>query len=459
MANQKETTFAKKVADFFCSLKLTIFCLISLAVTSIIGTVIQQNKPRGEYVQVYGENLTNVFEKLQIIDMYHAWWFLGLLFLFCVNLISCSIKRLPQIITSVNNPPLTPDESYFKSLTGAKTFDSKLPPDQARERLSNLLGERFAKAKTTKADGTIHLFAQKMPWARFSVYVTHFSILLIFVGAIIGNIWGFKAYVNIVEGTSVDQVWKQGEKNPLKLGFEVRCDDFSVTFYEGGQRPKEFASVLDVIDNGQEVISNRKIVVNDPLSYKGITFYQSSYGSAGAATFKMRVTPKGGSGRIVTGQEGDHIPLPNGGSFAVNGYAAEYQGFGPAVQMHVNTPDGKHGNPFVVFQRHPEFDARRGGDYAFALLEYNELQYTGLQVKKDPGVWVVWTGCFLMIFGSMAAFMLAHRRIWIAIVARGNGCTVRFGGTTHRNRAAFDLYLDELTTEIESTLNAPAGEK
>jgi cytochrome c biogenesis protein len=36
----------------------------------------------------------------------------------------------------------------------------------------------------------MHLFAQKAPWARLGVYVTHLSILIIIVGAIIGNSGG-----------------------------------------------------------------------------------------------------------------------------------------------------------------------------------------------------------------------------------------------------------------------------
>jgi len=57
----------------------------------------------------------------------------------------------------------------------------------------------------------------------------------------------------------------------------VRCDRFEISFYKGGGRPKEFVSELTVIENGQEVMQ-KTIEVNDPLFYKGLTFYQSSYG-------------------------------------------------------------------------------------------------------------------------------------------------------------------------------------
>jgi cytochrome c biogenesis protein len=73
--------------------------------------------------------------------------------------------------------------------------------------------------------------------------------------------------------TSYYFTYGAGERKPL--GFELRVNDFSLTYYDNGA-PKEYRSDLTVIDNGQEVL-NKSIVVNDPLSYKGFTFYQSSY--------------------------------------------------------------------------------------------------------------------------------------------------------------------------------------
>ena len=52
-----------------------------------------------------------------------------------------------------------------------------------------------------------------------------------------------------------------------------------MTFYEGSQRPKDFTSKLTIIDGGKEV-KQKVIEVNDPLQYKGIFIYQSSYGTA-----------------------------------------------------------------------------------------------------------------------------------------------------------------------------------
>ena len=146
------------------------------------------------------------------------------------------------------------------------------------------------------------------------------------------------------------------------------------------------------------------------------------------------------------------MSLPGGYAFAVTGFTPSYQQFGPAVQMHVNSPDGRHGNPFILLKNFPDFDSRRGGVFSFALLDYAQPQFTGLQVKKDPGVWVVWAGCTLLVLGSLVAFFLSHRRIWITLDKHGDRTRVRLCGSAHRNQPAFTLFFDELKKKLKDQL-------
>lgn len=453
MNKQRPNPF-QSLWDFFCSLKLAIFTLIMLAVTSIIGTVIQQGLPQEEYLRIYGETKYRLYQSLDLFDMYHSWWFLALLSLFALNLTCCSIKRLPRIWKTVREPVLTPQDSFYRTLANADEQTVKLSAEEARSRLVQSVGRLFAKPVVNEADGKIHLYAQKMAWARFGVYVTHLSILIIFVGAMIGNLAGFKAYVNIPEGSSVSKVWPRTQgAAPIELGFEVRCDRFQVDFYPGTQRPKEFVSDLVVIDGGQEVVS-KTIEVNDPLSYKGLTFYQASYGAMGDPTFRLQVKNReSGETRELNVRLGDHVPLPDGSALAVTNFTESYQQFGPAAEMHVNTPDGQHGQPFLVFQNFPGFDARRGGEQIVDLLGISQRYYTGLQVAKDPGVWVVWLGCFMMVFGSMAAFFLSHRRIWVTLTPDGGQTGIKVGGSAHRNQPAFEIYFEEFKQKLKEDLN------
>ncbi len=455
--NAKERNGLTAVWDFFCSLKLTIILLILLAVFSIFGTVIQQNLQPAQYREIYGETTYQFLNSLQFFDMYHSWWFFGLLGFFSINLISCSIKRLPRVLKIVKNPVLTPDDTLYRTFSNLEEALVKTPAPEVRDRTAALLKREFSAPVITEKDGKIHLFAQKGAYARFGVYVTHLSILIIFIGAIIGSLWGFKAFVNIPEGKAANKVLLRSGATELPLDFAVRCDDFSVTYYPGTNRPKEFKSLLTILENGQPVseqLTQRPIIVNDPLTYKGITFYQSSYGPAGDPVFNVRVRVREtGETRTYNIRQGQRVELPGGDFFRVAAFTPSFQEFGPAARLEVFPSSGPP-RAFNVLQAHPEFDARRRGEFIFSLLDYQQSYYTGLQVNKDPGVWVVWAGCTLLILGSLIAFFLSHRRIWITIQPVGEKTGIKFGGTAHRNQPGFELFFDDFKKKLKKEISS-----
>lgn len=456
---EKTKSWSDRTWDFLCSLKLTIILLLLLALTSIIGTLIQQNAPAADYIREYGQANYELFRRLQFIDMYHSTWFIGILALFSINLICCSIKNFPRAWKFLKEPMLVAGSGTFKGSANKAEFISKASQQETAERLSALLKKEIGKATLTEKDGKLYLFAQKGIYSRFGAYITHLSILIVMAGAIIGNIWGYKAYVNIVEGSSINQVLSRNGTTPIDLGFTVRCDNFDVSYYPNSMRPKDYNSDLVILENGKEVMSKR-IEVNDPLTYKGITFYQSSYGPAGNAFFKVKVTDNAtGESREIKATQGQHVQLPNGYSFAVTNFTENDRNYGPAMQLHVNTPDGKHGAPFVVWQNFPQFDVKRGGVFSFALLGFDQPQFTGLQVAKDPGVNIVWLGCFLMVFGSMSAFFFSHKRVWVCIEDEENKTKVTVAGNAHRNQPGFSLAFDELQQRIEASLKIESQKK
>ena len=117
---------------------------------------------------------------------------------------------------------------------------------------------------------------------------------------------------------------------------------------------------------------------------------------------------------------------------------------GPAARIEVTRPGGNP-QPFVVFRDFPRFDEERGGDLIFSYEGADEKYYTGLQVAKDPGVWVVWFGCTLMVLGTIMAFVLSHKRIWVR-VSRGH---VTLGGSASKNQGGFQLVFDDLVDKLK----------
>ena len=455
---EKSEDHAEKIWDFFCSLKLTIIILLMLAVLSIIGTVLQQNAPAAEYIEEYGQSNYELFVNLQFVDMYHSWWFIGLLGLFSINLICCSIKNFPRVWKFVREPALIPSAGILKNSANRLETTSKDSKQQLAERLTALLKKEFGAPQQNEEDGKLYLFAQKGIYSRFGAYATHLSILIIMAGAIIGNIWGYKAYINIAEGDSTNKVWSRAGQVPIELGFTVRCDNFDVSYYPNSRRPKDYNSDLVVLENGKE-IERKRIEVNDPLTYKGITFYQSSYGSAGNPYFQIRVT-ENATGKVLNmkANMGQPVKLPNGYAFAISDFTDSGR-FGPAARISVNAPGGKRGTPFMVLKNFPDFDIKRGGTFSFSLVDFKEPQFTGLQVAKDPGVEVVWLGCLLMIFGSLTAFFFSHRRIWICLEEDGGKTKIQIAANAHRNQPGFSLAFDELKLKFDATIENTSPQK
>jgi len=446
----QDRSFIQALWDFFCSLKLAISLLIALAITSIIGTIIPQGQIPPEYIQSISETKFKLYSMLGFFDMYHSWWYILLLYLFTVNLVACSIKRLPRVWKMVTEPALLLDPTLEKTLSQVVTRQVSGTVDEVAGKMGAFLEKHVSRPVVTRKEGEIHLFAQKNPWCRLGVYVTHLSIVIIFVGAIIGSLFGYKGFVNIVEGTMTDTIYTRSEK-PIKLDFALKLEKFSVSFYDSGA-PREFRSVLTVYENGKPVpgLTNRPTIVNDPLTYKGITFYQSSYGMAGEGSlYYFTIRPrKGGEAKQYVARQGEIVRLPNGAGFRVLEATQEVrqvipQFSGPAARVEYFPPGATEPQPpFIVFKNYPQMDEMRGGDFSFIYEGADDKYFTGLQVAKDPGVWVVWFGCALMTIGIIMAFFMSHTRVWVRVEPG----KATLAGTASKNQAAFQQRFEDLTT-------------
>lgn len=455
MTTQKNNV-SKSLNDLFSSLKLTMFLLIMLAIVSIIGTVIPQGNIPEEYIARITPNKLALYKTLGFFDMYHSWWFVLLLSLLNINLIACSWKRLPHIWNIITRPVVTLDSSLEKSMTNRETLSTSIEPEVLKSQLVTFLKNNFATPAVTEVDGTWHLFAQKAPWCRLSVYFVHLSVIIIFIGAIIGSLFGYKGNVNILEGESISSVMSRTGKE-IALNFSLRCEQFSVAKYPNGA-PKEFKSILTVLENGKPVpdYTNVRVIVNDPLTYKGITFYQSSYGNAGNYYFTVSdLDGKNTKKMTVAGQSSEM--LPDGSSIHVLESTDDVSQFaqgvsGPAVQVELHDPAGKT-ERFIVYANHPDLSLKHAQEHGKGpVLLYNGEEkkiFTGLQVAKDPGVEVVWFGCFLMVIGIYAAFFLSHRRVWIRI--QENSVTI--GGNSSKNQSSFQNSFEGLVECLKDELS------
>ena len=449
-AKAKESGFASIISDLFRSLKLTISLLILLAILSIIGTVITQNATRPEYIQRYGFGLYAVFDFFNVFDMYHSLWFKIILLLLVTNLIACSTNRLPGILRQISRESGELEDQMLKAIPYVEKV--QVPnPVKKEENIQSSLKKWFKSVSRIETEKAITLFSEKGRFSRLGVPITHLSIIIILIGGLLGSTLGFKAFVNILEGDTVGQIYERGKDGEIArpLGFSIRCDDFNITYYDLPGRKekhvKEYTSLITILENGKEVLK-KTVKVNHPLHYKGLAFYQSNYGSIHDVALGFQW--KGRKEKTVFKvMEGDTIPVPNTDNFIrVLKYAHDVHNFGEGVQVVLFKPK-KEPQPFWLLKNFPQSDQKRGDEFILTFEGFTEKEYTGLSVTKDPGVWVVWIGCGLMIVGLIVSFFFSHQRVWVRI-SKSPGGEIVVAGSANKNRVAFEKNFGELVEEV-----------
>ncbi|MBI4823434.1 MAG: cytochrome c biogenesis protein ResB [Nitrospirae bacterium] len=509
---KKSKTVLDRIWDFLASVKLAVVLFALIALTSIVGTIIEQQAPFEKNILVieklFGKflapTLYRVFETLGFMDMYHSWWFVALLGLFSANILICSLDRFPRIWKTVREPQRPLEEEHFKSAQIRRALTIKGNLEKAKDKVVKAFksaGFNFSESK--EAHG-YQIYTEKGKFSRLGVYITHLSVLLIFIGAVIGVYFGFKGGLNLPEGTdsavayvrtslseieikerntiltameasngSISQasqklrVSEEHLRTRMKrvgimpLDFAVRCEDFDVEFYGNSDMPKEFKSLLTIIDGGKEVVK-KWITVNDPLKYKGVSFYQSSYGAMDNLLnmqFKFKVTSAAGLSETLSLHQADKFSIPN------TNIEVEVMDFSPALSMDatgraftyaemmqnpaalLKIKDGKDTYMQWSFKRRPDTWLIKGG-HAIELIDIWGAQYTGLQVRQDPGVWMVYLGCIIMSIGLYVAFFMSHRKLWLRLTQEKGNTKADIAASVNKNRPSLERRIDK----IESVL-------
>ena len=444
--------FAHKLWDFFTSVKLSVVILLSLAVTSIIGTVIPQNESPMLYLQKYGDVLFRIFNTLNIFDMYHSWWFRFLLWMLTINIIVCSINRLSSTWKIIFPKKPSFNINRFRKIKNRQQWSTAGFPEELKNIYSPWLSKRFGKFIVESSENGYLLFGEKGRWTRLGVYAVHLSIIFMVTGGLLGSIFGFDGYVNIPEGESTDTISLCNNQPEVKLNFKIKCDDFNFTFYDSGM-PKEYRSSLSIIKDNQTVF-NKNIIVNDPLRYEGINIFQSSYGKMSATDLSVTFTEKA-SGMIYNKKTtmGSPIEMPgNSGTLIV-------KDFRPNIsfrETHLTNAFlcrmiPRQGDPsdIIILADYPRFDVMRKGDFVISISNTDFKYYTGLQVTKDPGVPLVYAGFLFMIIGCYVTFFMFHQKICVEISTNNDKTSVMVSGISGKNRPGMNAAIRRLANRLK----------
>jgi cytochrome c biogenesis protein len=429
----------------------------------------------GQIEQVYAPQIVRLLNALGLFDVFHTWWFILLLGLLGTNITLASIERFPQVWRLFVRPHFLADPAFIRALPIQREIP--LGPHTPKEamglasrKLENL---GYPPRPDVLPKGT--LYVEKHRLVRLAPYVVHASLLIIFAGAIIDGTHGYRGYISLRPGMSTEVV------EPLTmpaarrhLDFTLRCDAAGMDVYPDGS-PRQYWSQLTVLEHGRQV-AQKKIYVNDPLTYKGVRFFQASYVPSGTPRkLLMEATwlENGGERhQVLTLAPGAPASLDEQGSaVALVDFLPDYVLQGnqiasrsdeprnPAIHLQVTRPGNQVSNAWVL-AKSPELNPPNDTGITFRYVSVEMDTMTGLQVAREPGQWLIWAGCLLLTTGLMMALYLSHIRIWGVVAEDRKGQPVLLlGGQPSKYRENFERKFRELTAEIEAALGQVPEEK
>jgi cytochrome c biogenesis protein len=432
-----------RVFRAFCSLKLTLANLLALFLAMVAGTFVNPGMSSLAEIEqaLQGRPLALwSYQAFELYDLFHSWWFTLLLLSLALNLIACSIERLPRIYLAVKYPERRLDRTKGLRLHASGTSCA----DVAGE-----LRKRGYTVSAQEREGGTDVFAERGRASRFGVWVVHISLLVVLSGGIVGRLTAFEGTASVPQNGGEVQSFNlrtpDGSTPRKRLGFTLRCTDFRLKQFESGA-PKAYESDLVVLDAQGNEVKRATINVNHPLQYGGVTIFQSSYQALeeGSRARLRFVDNASGSAKELLLAPGEKVEA-DGLTYSVTDYREDFAGMGEAVQV-LREEEGKRPSRFWVFRKAPDgFDARNRPDrFALSFAGTAQLYATGLQIARDPSTPIVYAGCFLLFLGCGIAFYTSHKRVW----ARITPACVQLGAAAHRNAEAFRTEFESICASI-----------
>lgn len=437
--------FRRELLPILADLRLAIVLLLAIAVFSIAGTVLEQGQSLSFYQQNYPEDPAlfgflswKVIVALGLDHVYRTWWFLSLLVLFGSSLTACTFTRqLPALKAARGWKFYTQPRQFQKLALSAELESGTL--DTLEEQLQQRRYRVFREGNS--------LYARKGIVGRIGPIVVHASMLIILAGAIWGSMTGLVAQQMVPSGKTfqVNNVIEAGALASPDIfdDWSVKVNRFWIDYTPEGDID-QFYSDLSVLDDRGEEVKRKTIRVNDPLRYGGVTLYQTDWGISGIRVqinnspifqLPMAKLDTGGNGDLW----GTWIPTKPDMSDGVSLITRDLQG---TLLIYDNNGD-------LVTTTRTGLNADVNG---VTLKVKGLIGSTGLQIKSDPGIPLVYLGFGLLMISVMMSYV-SHSQIW-ALESHGQ---FYVGGRTNRAQVAFERELTGILDRLSPSESADAS--
>ena len=415
----------QKLFRTIADLRFSIFILLLISLCSILGTVIEQDQSIEIYKlnypltkPVFGFLTWDIILQLGLDHLYKTWWFFLLIFLFGFSLISCTfLQQFPSLKVARRCQFFRTTEQFYRLKISTILTTFAYPKILAR-----IQQNQYSIFQQKNI-----VYCYKGLIGRIAPILVHFSMILILLGTIIGSLFGFKAQeiVPKTEQFHIQNILTSGQLTSIPET-SVRINDFWIN-YTKSKTISQFYSDLSVLDAEGSEIDRKTISVNYPLIYKGLYYYQTDWNLIG-----LRFQTENNEiieyplVNALNNQNKVWLTWISTNSSLTNGLIAIIDNLEGYCSIY---------NESGIFLGNLELNERLNFNLSLTLLEI--ISSTGLQIKTDFGIPIIYVGFFLLMISTLISY-ITYSQIWIVEKQK----QLFIGGTT--NRAIFDFELEFL---------------
>ena len=413
----------QKIFRLLADLRFAIFILLLISFCSIAGTIIEQDQS----IEIYKTNypLTNpVFGFLTwdrilqfgLDHVYKTWWFLTLIFLFGVSLISCTfLQQLPSLKIARRCQFFRTTGQFYRL-----KFSTVLNNFSFTKILSRIKNKKYSIFQQKNI-----IYCYKGLIGRIAPIIVHFSMILVLLGTIIGSLFGFKAQeiVPKTETFHIQNILNNGQLTVVPKT-STRINDFWIT-YTKTKTISQFYSDISILDNQGNETNRKTISVNYPLISKNVYYYQTDWNLIGLRFQNLK-------NEII---EYPLINVFNNQSKVWLTWISNNSSLNEGIITIIDNLEGYCSvyNENGQFLGNIELNETINFKMPITLLEI--ISSTGLQIKTDPGIPIIYLGFFFLMLSTLISY-ITYSQIWII----QKNQQIFIGGNT--NRAVFEFELE-----------------
>lgn len=399
-------SFIRKMANF----NLAIFILFFIMILIMLGSIIEQGQTINYYQEkypIYNSHFSIINWKLIFLfgldHLYQNLWFILILFLFVLSLISCSFfVQLPTLKNARR-------WKYFAN-TNINSCVSSNYINLSNYYLNPWINIIYALNKRNFYifQKSYYIYAYKGLLGRIAPIFVHISIIITLFGSMLGLLYGytFQEMSPCGEFFHLKNIIDAGLFSNIHNNYMGFVDDFYIQYNSDGSI-KQFFSSIFVLDKKVEILKKYVISVNSPLRFKGFTFYQTDWQFNG---LRIQV----GSDVIV------QKPIYKIGINNKLCYICILKFFShkPSLFIITNFSDG-----IFLYDYEKDLIEAINIDQSIYIKNIlfkiqNYIISTGLQIKVDQGLVIVYSGFFIMILSTFLSY-ISYSQIWLTVSEMG----------------------------------------